>query len=206
MNREELKAMGLTDEQIDKVMAAHGKVVNTTKEQLDTVTTERDSLKEQITERDNQLADLGKKVKDNEELTAEIERLKEENKTATTELQEKLDKQAFDFMLERELVNAKVHNPKAVRALLNVDEIKRDGDKLLGLDSQLEALRESDPYQFKQEEKKQNPTIVVPGNPNGGGGISNNPFTKENWNLTEQGKLFKKDPELYKAMKAQAGK
>ena len=83
MNREELKALGLTEEQIDKVMASHGKVVNDTKDQLNTVTTERDDLKGQLTDRDNQLADLGKKVKDNEELTTEINRLKEENQTAS---------------------------------------------------------------------------------------------------------------------------
>lgn len=180
MNREELKAMGLSDEQIDKVMAAHGKVVNTTKEQLDTVTTERDSLKEQITERDTQLDNLSKQVKDNEELTAEIERLKEENKTATTELQEKLDKQAFDFMLEKALDAANVRNPKAVKALLDMEKVKLDGETLLGLDDQLKALKESDEYLFQQEDKQPgNPKIVVPGNPNGGDGGQGNddPFT-----------------------------
>lgn len=33
-----------------------------------------------------------------------------------------------------------------------------------------------------------------------------NPFSKEHWNLTEQAKLFKENPELYKQLKAQAGK
>lgn len=205
MNREELKALGLTDDQIDKVMAAHGKVVNSTKEQLDTVTTERDSLKEQITERDTQLDNLSKQVKDNEELTAEINRLKEENQTSTSELQQKLDQQAFDFTLDKALSSANVRNSKALKALLDLEKVKLDGEKLLGLDDQLTALKESDAYLFQQEEKNQGPTIVVPGNPNGSTGNSN-PFSKESWNLTEQGRLFKENPELYNHLKAQAGK
>lgn len=32
-----------------------------------------------------------------------------------------------------------------------------------------------------------------------------NPFKKETWNLTQQGKLFKENPELYAAYKADAG-
>lgn len=32
-----------------------------------------------------------------------------------------------------------------------------------------------------------------------------NPFSKEHFNLTEQGRLYKEDPELYKQLKAQAG-
>jgi len=164
-------------------------------------------LNGQSAERDQQLEDLSDKAKDNEELTAEIDRLKEENQAATQDLKDKLEKQAFDFTLDKALTNSGVRNTKAVKALLDTETIKLDGDKLLGLDDQLTSLKESDDYLFQQEEPQGNdPQIVPPGNPNGGTGNKNNPFSKENWNLTEQGKLFKKNPELYKAMKAQAGK
>lgn len=155
MNREQLKELGLTDEQIESVMKEHGKTVNATKQELDTVTSERDNLKEQLIERDNQLNDISEKVKDSDELTAEINRLKEENKNATQELQEKLEKQAFEFSLEKALTGAKVRNPKAVKALLDVESIKLDGEKLLGLDDQLKALQESDAYLFESEESNE---------------------------------------------------
>lgn len=177
MNREFLKALGLEDEAIDKIMAEHGKTVNKTKEQLDTITTERDSLKEQLTERDNQLAELGKKVKDNEELTAEINRLKEENKTATQELQAKLEKQAFEFNLEKALTGAKVRNPKAVKALLDTEVIKLDGDKLLGLEEQLNSIKESDPYLFEEEQKPEPPKpSFTTGNHQTSGSGNDDPF------------------------------
>jgi len=210
MNREFLKGLGLEDESIDKVMAEYGKSVNSIKEKADSVEgleSQINDYKEQIAERDNQLNDLSEQVKDNKELTAEIDHLKGENQTATEELQTKLDQQAFDFSLERALTGAKVRNPKAVKALLDTESIKLDGEMLLGLDDQLAALKESDEYLFEtQETPDPTPQIVAGGNPNGGAGITNNPFSKEHWNLTEQGKLYKEDPDLYNNLKAQTGK
>ena len=179
MNREELKKIGLSDEQIDKVMASHGKVVNSIKEkadQADSLESQIEDYKQEIAERDDQLAELGKKVENNEELTAEIDRLKEENKTATEALQQKLEQQAFDFSLDRALTNAGVRNPKAVRALLDVESIKLDGEKFLGLDDQLKSLKETDDYLFKSTESSNDPQIVAGGNPKGGG---NGSLTKE---------------------------
>ena len=45
------------------------------------------------------------------------------------------------------------------------------------------------------------------GNPSAGGGLAGmkNPFTKESWNLTEQHKLFKENPDLYRSLKEAAG-
>ncbi|GIO25172.1 phage scaffolding protein [Oceanobacillus sp. J11TS1] len=180
MNREELKALGLSDEQIDKVMAAHGKVVNDTKKKADEVDglkTQIDDYKQQLKDRDKQLDDLSKKAKDSEELTSEINQLKEANKTAKQEYEQKLQQQAFDHTLENSLNGAKVKNTKAVKALLDMETIKLDGDTLKGLDDQLKGLKESDPYLFEQEEQQQQkniPNIVNPGNPNGGSNTPKN--------------------------------
>ena len=52
MKREFLKDMKLTDEQIDAIMAENGKDVNGLKEQVSSLTTEKDGLQSQLTERD----------------------------------------------------------------------------------------------------------------------------------------------------------
>ena len=44
------------------------------------------------------------------------------------------------------LANSKAKSGKAARALLDLDAVKLDGDKLLGFDDQLEALKKSDPW------------------------------------------------------------
>lgn len=171
MNREELKELGLSDDQIDKVMAGHGKVVNGIKDKADKVDgleVQIEDYKQQIEQRDQQLNDLFEKAKGNEELTAEIDRLKEDNTNTKNEYEEKLRKQAFEHKLESTLSDAKVKNIKAVKALLDLDTIKLDGDKLLGLDDQLNGLKESESYLFEQETKPNSPQFVAPGNPNGG--------------------------------------
>ncbi|MEA1855594.1 phage scaffolding protein [Cytobacillus sp. OWB-43] len=208
MNREFLKSLGLEDDAIENIMKEHGKSVNSIKEKADKVESlesQIEDYKTQLDERDTQLKELGEKAKGNEELTAEIDRLKGENETTKNEYEEKLQRQAFDHKLENTLAGAKVKNTKALRALLDMDTIKLDGDILKGLDDQLKTLKESDSYLFETEQKPNSPTIVAPGNPQGGtGGV--NPFSKESWNLTEQGKLYKENPDLYNALKAQAGK
>lgn len=209
MTREELKGLGLTDEQIEKIMASHGKVITEVKEKADKVDgleSQIKDYKQEIKDRDKQLSDLEKKAEGDEDLEAEIKRLKKENDTTKTELQEKLDKQAFDFALDKALSSSKVKNTKATKALLDVEIIKLDGDKLLGLDSQLEAIKESDPYLFDEEKDPNSPNILAGGNPKGDLGINSNPFSKENWNLTEQSKLYAENPELYNSLKSQAGK
>ncbi|MFC4712238.1 phage scaffolding protein [Planococcus dechangensis] len=159
-------------------------------------------LQGQLKERDDQLVDLGKKAKDSQELTDEIDRLKKENADKDTEYQGKLQQQAFDAKLNEALHGAKVRNPKAVKALLDSESIKLDGEKLLGLDDQLTALKESDAYLFVEEDngslggRNPNPTKTPPA-------AGKNPFSKEHFNLTEQARLLKEDPERYKSLKAQ---
>lgn len=179
MNREFLKELGLSDEQVDNVMKEYGKSINDIKEKadkVDTLESQIEDYKNQLEERDNQLNELSEKAKGNEELTAQIEELRQQNEITKTEYEEKLQKQAFEHKLESTLAQAKVKNVKAVKALLDLDSIKLDGDKLLGLDDQLKHLKENESYLFEQEEKPK-PTIVTGGNPNGGNSSTNNdPF------------------------------
>lgn len=177
MNREFLEGLELDKETVDKVMAEHGKAVTSANQELESVTTERDNLKEQVIARDEQLEEL--KEVDAEALQAKIDELQEENTAQETEYEEKLHQQAFDFKLKEALVDANVRNPKAVEALLDMESIKLDGDKLLNLDDQLEQLKESDDYLFNQEvteDETKPPTIVNGGNPDGGENNDGDPF------------------------------
>lgn len=172
MKREFLKELGLTDEQIDKVMGEHGKSLNEYKdkaESVESLETQINDYKGQIKERDNQLKELGEKAKGNEELTTQIDQLKKQNEATKTEYETQLNQQAFDHKLENALNSAKVKNSKALKALLDMDTIKLDGETLKGLDDQVKSLKESDSYLFEQEDTgKPAPKIVTPGNPNGG--------------------------------------
>ncbi|GIN08671.1 scaffold protein [Shouchella clausii] len=175
------------------------------KQKFDDINTSLKDLKNQIKDRDSQLENLKTKATGNEELQQQIQQLQDTNKAIKEEYEAKIQQQAFDHKLESTLSNAKVKNVKAVKALLDLDSVKLDGDKLLGLDDQLESLKEKESYLFEPETKPGFPRMVAGGNPDGGGD-TRNPFSKEHWNLTEQGKLYKENPELYKHLAAQAGK
>ena len=53
-----------------------------------------------------------------------------------------------DSKIEIALINAGARNIKSVKANLDLDKVKLDGDKLFGFDEQLEALKKSDAYLF----------------------------------------------------------
>lgn len=156
MNREQLKELGLTDEQVENVMKEYGKSVNDIKakaDKVDSLESQIQDYQKQIEERDNQLEEL-KKI-DAEGLQAKIEELQQLNEQTVSEFEEKLQKQAFEHRLENSLKDAGVRNVKAVKALLDTENIKLDGETLLGLDDQLKGLQESDPYLFATKDDGQ---------------------------------------------------
>jgi len=155
--KELLEALAKGDKSVDEVLQAieteNKNMVP--RSRLNDKNAEIKDLKEQLGDRDTQLADLKTKAVGNEDLQKQIQALQEANQTATAEYEAKLTKQAYDFALDKELLTAKARNPKAVKALLDMEAIKLDGDSLLGLSEQLTKLQESDSYLFDVESGSQ---------------------------------------------------
>ncbi len=123
------------------------------KEKLDAANEAITDYKKEIGKRDKQLEDLEKKAKGNEELTQEIENLKIANTKEKEVYEAKIKEKDFNYALDRALTDSKAKNAMAVKALLNVENIKLDGADLIGLKEQLEKLKESDAYLFEEEVK-----------------------------------------------------
>lgn len=201
MKRDFLTDLGVEGEVVDKIMREYGKSVNALKDEKDALESKAstvDDLKQQITDRDTQLEGLKLSAKGNEALTAQIEELKTANEQTATEYQSKLDKQAFDYTLEKVLMSEKARNPKAVKALLDIESIKLDGTSLIGLEDQLKALKESDAYLFGEAD--------VPGlkgrKPNLDGGAPTG-ITKEQFDKMDYGQkvaLYNSDIETYQKL------
>jgi hypothetical protein len=170
------------------------------KDKYNEVAEARKQLETDIAERDKQLEQLKNAAGNSEELKAQIEQLQAENQKAAEEWQAKMAQMQLDFAIDKALTAAKAKNAKAVKALLDLEKVKLDGDKLLGLDDQLKAIKESDPYLFGESGKVGSGT-----NPPGAGTGEVNPWKKETWNLTLQGKILKEDPAKATRMKAEAG-
>ena len=177
MKREDLKELGLNDDQIAAVMTAYGKEVNPLKEQVDSLTSERDSLKQQVSDRDGQLDDLRKNAGKNEELEATIKQLQDDNKAAAAKYQNDLAAKEKGFKIEGALRDAKARNVKAVLSLIDTNKVSVQKDGTLnGLTDQIAAVKQSDSYLFDGETKVDQP-IKFGGN--FGNGDNNNGAGKD---------------------------
>lgn len=95
-----------------------------------------------------QLAKLGDAKPD--ELQAEIARLKSENEQAEQRYRQTL----LDHAVESRLMSEGAVDVKAVRALLDMNKVRQDGEALFGLDEQITALKKDKPWAFPEKESK----------------------------------------------------
>ena len=176
MNKEQLLAAGLTEEQAQAVLDGFGQMVP--KMRLDEKIKELKDAQVAIADRDTQLEDLKPKAAGNEALLEQIQKLQDENKTAAEKYQAELAETQRTFALDSALKDAKVHNTKAVKALLDSEKIKLNGDALEGLEEQLASLKESDAYLFATEkaDTPPPPAFTPPGNPTPPAGGNTDPF------------------------------
>lgn len=155
MNKEELIAMGLTEEQAKKVMASlDGNFV--TKARFNEVNEENKTLKQSVADRDKQLETLKKSSGDNEELKKQIETLQQQNADQKKAHDAEMAQLRLDNAVEAALTAAGAKNPKAVKACMDMTKVKLGEDgKLTGWDEQLSAVQKSDGYLFegKQQQK-----------------------------------------------------
>jgi len=200
MTKEQLIEMGLTEEQADKILAAHKEELKgyIPKTRFDEVNETKKDLEQQIRDRDKQLKDLQEKVKGNEELEKTIKELQEANKATKEQYEAKIKDMTITAAIQSKLTDAKYPDlllTKFDRSKLSIAE---DGT-VLGIDEQLTALKEQYKDLFKPDLKGREPNNTG-GTPPG----VKNPWSKEHFNLTEQGRILRENPELAVQLQASA--
>lgn len=149
MKTEFLKTLGIVEQSvIDAIMAEHGKDINAVKSNTETLTSQIAELQTQLNDRDTQLKDLKKSVKDNEALTNKITELETANANAKTEYESKIAAIQKLHAVESGVRDAKAKNVKAVMALLDMDKITFTDGKIDGLSTQIDALTKGDDTSF----------------------------------------------------------
>lgn len=154
MKKEDLIAMGLTEEQAKKVLESlDGNFV--TKTRFNEINEENKTLKQSVADRDKQLEDLKKSGGDNAELKKQIEALQQQNSEQKKAHEAELSRLKLDNAIDSALAAAGAKNAKAVKALLDVSKVKLGDDgKLTGWEEQLAAVRKSDSYLFAEQTKQ----------------------------------------------------
>ena len=118
MKKEDLIALGLTEEQTEKVLNANSEQLkefvpySRFKELID----DKNELKKQISERDKRLETLKNSTGDIETLKNTIKQLQDENKASKEQYEANISKIKLDNAIDNALGNAKAKNSKAVRA------------------------------------------------------------------------------------------
>lgn len=148
MTKEELKAMGLSDEQADKIFEDYGKNY-VPKSQFNE---KLEALKHEKEEKDKaakELDALKKQHEGDEDLKKQIEDLQQAAKEREKKYTADMDQLKLDAAIEKALTGAKVRSVKAARAMMDLTGAKlNDKGEVDGLSEKIEALKKSDGYLF----------------------------------------------------------
>lgn len=153
MTKEQLLEMGLSEEQADKVLAAHKEELKgfIPKTRFDEVNDAKKDLEKQLEDRDKQLKDLQEKVKGNEELEKTIKDLQETNKKAVADYEAKIKNITLDNAIRLALKEHKAKYEDLLLGKFDREKLKiKDDGTIEGLDEQIKALKEGYKDLFEQ--------------------------------------------------------
>lgn len=156
MKKEEFIALGISEELAAKAEAASLKELGgyIEKSKHEEVVEENKTLKTSVSDRDKQLETLKALAGDNEELKKQIETMKQQNADQEKAHKAELAQLKLDNAIDTALTVAGAKNTKAVKALLDISQVKLEEDgKLTGWDEQIKALQKSDAYLFATQQQ-----------------------------------------------------
>lgn len=151
MNRKFLEKLELSEEQIDQIMAEHGKSTQELQNKLSSAEGNATSLQNQLDERDKDLKALKKESEDNAELLQKYNDLDKKYKTQKEEHEIEMADIKLNHAISMQISN-KVHDASIVNGLLDKSKLSLDENGgVKGLDEQLTALKESKGFLFVPE-------------------------------------------------------
>lgn len=143
MNTETLKKLGLTQEQIDAIMAENGKDIKAEQDKAEGLKKERDSLQTQLSEANETIK--GYKDMDIDAIKKSAGDWEEKYKASVKELED----MRFDSLLDKGLTGSGAYDADIVKKLLDREALIVKDGKLEGLDKQLAHMQEKRPYLFE---------------------------------------------------------
>ncbi len=170
MKREELEALGLSKEQIDKVLDAHHKELDPIQKDLakaqDDLKAEQEKTSVQKTTIDELNKSLdGFKDVDVSALKQQITKLEGDIKAKDEEHSKAIADRDFQDILKESIASAKGKNAKAITALLDIDALKASKNQKDDIAAALKKLAEAEDSKMLFGEPE--PTHVGGGNPIG---------------------------------------
>lgn len=193
MTKEQLQALNLTDEQINAIIEDYGKNY-VSKAQFNEKNDAYKQAKQEIENLTNDISTLSEANKANEALQSQIKELQDAATKREADYNENIKNMKIDTAITKALSKSGAMNETILTGLLDRTKIAIGEDNTItGIQEQIVALKESDPYLFKQDSIKG----VVPGDatPKTHDGITKEQFNKMSY--LDRVQLQETNPDLY---------
>lgn len=193
MTKEQLQALNLTEEQINAIIEDYGKNY-VSKAQFNEKNDAYKQAKQEIENLTNDISTLSEANKANEALQSQIKELQDAATQREADYNENIKNMKIDTAITKALSKSGAMNETILTGLLDRTKITIDEDNTItGIQEQIVALKESDPYLFKQDSIKG----VVPGDatPKTHDGITKEQFNKMSY--LDRVQLQETNPDLY---------
>lgn len=193
MTKEQLQALSLTEEQINAIIEDYGKNY-VSKAQFNEKNDAYKQAKLEIENLTNDISTLSEANKANEALQSQIKELQDAATKREADYNENIKNMKIDTAITKALSKSGAMNETILTGLLDRTKIAIGEDNTItGIQEQIVALKESDPYLFKQDSIKG----VVPGDatPKTHDGITKEQFNKMSY--LDRVRLQETNPDLY---------
>ena len=150
MTKKDFTDLGISEELATKAAEASKKELESyvQKSKYDLAVTEKETLEIQIKEHGKQLEELKKAAKGSEELEKKVKELQDNAAASKAKYEKQINDIQLNHAIDTALKEAKAKNTKAVRSLLDMNDIVLDDGKVKGLDKQIKKLQEAEDSKF----------------------------------------------------------
>jgi len=180
MKKEDLVALGLSEEQIAEVQRLNGLDIKREQDKLAQIEADRDKYKGDLEDAQKTLKEF--EGVDVEELKTRVATLTADLEAKEQEYQRELAERDFNDLLEKQINSFGAKNVKAVKALLDIDTLKESKNQEADIKAMLETCKEENDYLFGSDEPIKNPVAPTGGKDDGKGmdafKLAVNKFTK----------------------------
>lgn len=162
MKREELEALGLNKEQIDKVLDIHHKEHDPVRKELEAAQEDLKNEKEKTSTQETTIRDLKKDLEEFRDadvsgMKKKIEDLEADIKTKDADHQKEIADRDFNDLLKESITASKGRNMKAITALLDMDALKASKNQKEDVAAALKTLMEAEDSKMLFGEPEPNP-------------------------------------------------
>lgn len=205
MTKEELKALGLNEEQIAEVFKLNGIAVNNAKGDLAAKETELETKTKELETLQGQLETANTTIQSYKEMNIEdiknsADDYKIKFEEAEKKAKEEIETLKFQHSIENALSKAGAKNTKAAKALLDIEALKGSTNRDSDIEAAITTLKETETYLFGESDPTGTGGSIGGGSKGGGkGSITKEEFNKMSYK--ERVELFNKQPDVYKTLK-----